>query len=69
MERRPKTTRRGVARVPDERGHDVGGAPGKVNLYVGKECVEKGVPTAAAEARLIALIRSQGKWVDPPSLA
>ena len=44
----------------------VGGAPGRVNLYVGKECVEKGVPAAEADARLIDLIRRHGKWVDPP---
>ncbi len=44
----------------------VGGAPGKVNLYVGKECVEKGVPAAEADARLIDLIRRHGRWVDPP---
>jgi (E)-4-hydroxy-3-methylbut-2-enyl-diphosphate synthase len=44
----------------------VGGAPGKVNLYVGKECVEKGVPAAVADDRLVALIRAQGKWADPP---
>jgi len=47
----------------------VGGAPGKVNLYVGKECVEKGVPESAANARLIELIHAHGKWVDPPVLA
>ena len=35
----------------------VGGAPGKVNLYVGKECVEKNVPQAEADDRLIALIK------------
>jgi (E)-4-hydroxy-3-methylbut-2-enyl-diphosphate synthase len=40
----------------------VGGAPGKVNLYVGKECVEKGVPAVEADDRLIALIKSHGKW-------
>jgi (E)-4-hydroxy-3-methylbut-2-enyl-diphosphate synthase len=44
----------------------VGGAPGKVNLYVGKECVEKGVPAAVADARLIDLIQRHGKWVDVP---
>ena len=44
----------------------VGGAPGKVNLYVGKECVEKGVPQAIADARLIELIRAHDRWVDPP---
>jgi (E)-4-hydroxy-3-methylbut-2-enyl-diphosphate synthase len=44
----------------------VGGAPGKVNLYVGKECVEKGVPAAIADEKLIELIRKHGKWVSPP---
>ncbi len=42
----------------------VGGAPGKVNLYVGKECVEKGVPAEEADDRLIALIKSHGKWTE-----
>ena len=45
----------------------VGGAPNKVNLYVGKECVEKGVPAALADDRLTELIRAHGKWVDPPA--
>jgi (E)-4-hydroxy-3-methylbut-2-enyl-diphosphate synthase len=43
----------------------VGGAPGKVNLYVGKECVERNVPQAEADDRLIALIQAHGRWVDP----
>ncbi len=43
----------------------VGGAPDKINLYVGKECVEKGIPTAEADGRLIQLIKSHGKWVEP----
>lgn len=42
----------------------VGGAPGKVNLYVGKECVEKGVGADQADDRLIALIKSHGKWQE-----
>jgi (E)-4-hydroxy-3-methylbut-2-enyl-diphosphate synthase len=42
----------------------VGGSPGHVNLYVGKEVVEKGVPEAKADERLVDLIRSRGKWVD-----
>jgi (E)-4-hydroxy-3-methylbut-2-enyl-diphosphate synthase len=46
----------------------VGGAPGKVNLYVGKECVEKNVPQAEADDRLIELIRAHGRWVDPPEV-
>ncbi len=43
----------------------VGGAPDKINLYVGKECVEKGIPFAQADDRLIQLIKTHGKWVDP----
>lgn len=43
----------------------VGGAPGRVNLYVGKECVEKNVPQAEADDRLIALIKSHGRWTEP----
>ena len=43
----------------------VGGSPGRVNLYVGKELVEKGVPEAEADERLVALVRSRGKWTDP----
>ncbi len=37
----------------------VGGAPGKVNLYAGKECVERGVPEAVALDRLAAIIRER----------
>src|SRR5919205_323378 len=40
----------------------VGGAPGMVNLYVGKECVERGVPEEEADDRLIELIKSRGRW-------
>jgi (E)-4-hydroxy-3-methylbut-2-enyl-diphosphate synthase len=43
----------------------VGGAPGKINLYVGKNCVQYNLPQADADARLIALIKEHGKWVDP----
>jgi (E)-4-hydroxy-3-methylbut-2-enyl-diphosphate synthase len=43
----------------------VGGSPGHVNLYVGKEVVEKAVPEADADARLVDLIRRHGKWQDP----
>ena len=43
----------------------VGGAPGKINLYVGRNCVQYNVPQAEADARLIALIREHGKWADP----
>ena len=43
----------------------VGGAPGKINLYVGKNCVQYNIPEVEADARLIALIRQHGKWADP----
>jgi (E)-4-hydroxy-3-methylbut-2-enyl-diphosphate synthase len=43
----------------------VGGAPGKINLYVGKNCVQYNIPQDEADARLIALIKEHGKWFDP----
>jgi (E)-4-hydroxy-3-methylbut-2-enyl-diphosphate synthase len=47
----------------------VGGAPGKVNLYVGKTAVKFNIPEAEAVDRLKDLIREHGKWVDPVRLA
>ena len=47
----------------------VGGAPGKVNLYVGKECVKFHIPAEEAVDALIDLIREHGKWQDPPENA
>ncbi|HVU37586.1 MAG TPA: (E)-4-hydroxy-3-methylbut-2-enyl-diphosphate synthase [Opitutales bacterium] len=43
----------------------VGGAPAKVNLYVGKECVKYNIPEDEAVDRLVDLIREHGKWVEP----
>jgi (E)-4-hydroxy-3-methylbut-2-enyl-diphosphate synthase len=43
----------------------VGGAPGKVNLYVGKQAVKFNIPEAEAVHRLKDLIREHGKWVEP----
>ncbi|TAK25970.1 MAG: 4-hydroxy-3-methylbut-2-en-1-yl diphosphate synthase [Chloroflexota bacterium] len=43
----------------------VGGSPGQVNLYVGRQCVERGVPETEADSRLVALIRDRGRWVEP----
>src|ERR1043166_3911668 len=43
----------------------VGGAPGKVNLYVGRTAVKFNIPEAEAVDRLKDLIREHGKWVDP----
>jgi (E)-4-hydroxy-3-methylbut-2-enyl-diphosphate synthase len=43
----------------------VGGAPGKVNLYVGKTPVKFNIPEAEAVDRLKDLIREHGKWIEP----
>ena len=43
----------------------VGAAPGKINLFHGKSCVERNVPTEQAVESLIDLIKEHGKWVDP----
>ena len=43
----------------------VGGAPGKINLYVGKKPVQFNIPEAEAVESLVDLIRDHGKWVDP----
>jgi (E)-4-hydroxy-3-methylbut-2-enyl-diphosphate synthase len=45
----------------------VGGAPGKVNLYVGKAPVKFNIPEAEAVDRLKDLIREHGKWIEPAS--
>jgi len=44
----------------------VGGAPGMINLYVGKDCVAKGIPMAEADARLVELIKQGAKWSEVP---
>ena len=43
----------------------VGGAPGKVNLYVGKTPVKFNIPESQAVDRLKDLIREHGKWTEP----
>jgi len=43
----------------------VGGAPGKINLYVSKTPVKFNIPEAEAVERLVDLIREHGRWVDP----
>ncbi|MBI3966812.1 MAG: flavodoxin-dependent (E)-4-hydroxy-3-methylbut-2-enyl-diphosphate synthase, partial [Chloroflexi bacterium] len=45
----------------------VGGGPGRVNLYVGKQVIEKNIPSEVADERLIDLIKSHGKWTEPPA--
>lgn len=43
----------------------VGGAPNKINLYVGHTPVEMNIPQEEAVEHLVALIKSHGRWVDP----
>ena len=43
----------------------VGGAPGKVNLYVGKTPVKFNIPQAEAVDRLVDLIKEHNRWVQP----
>jgi len=43
----------------------VGGAPGKVNLYVGKQAVKFNIPEVEAVERLVDLIKEHNKWFEP----
>jgi (E)-4-hydroxy-3-methylbut-2-enyl-diphosphate synthase len=43
----------------------VGSGPGRVQLFVGRECVARAIPEEEAEDRLVDLIRQHGKWSDP----
>ena len=42
----------------------VGSRPGKIDLYVGKNCVERNIDHADADQKLIELIKAHGRWVD-----
>ena len=43
----------------------VGGAPNKINLYVGKTPIKFNIPEADAVERLVDLIKEHHKWVEP----
>lgn len=43
----------------------VGSKPGKIDLYLGKQCVEKDIDFDDADERLIDLIKKHGRWVEP----
>lgn len=43
----------------------VGGAPGKIDLYVGKEVVRRAIPMSGATDELIELIKEHDRWVEP----
>lgn len=46
----------------------VGGAPGKINLYVKKTPVKFNIPQENAVEELVNLIKEHGKWVDPSEI-
>jgi (E)-4-hydroxy-3-methylbut-2-enyl-diphosphate synthase len=39
-------------------------APGKIDLYVGKEVVKRGIAMETATDELIQLIKDNGRWMD-----
>ncbi len=45
----------------------VGGAPGKINLYVSKEAVKFNIPEDEAVDQLIDLIKEHNRWIDAPT--
>lgn len=47
----------------------VGGAPGKINLYVGKTAVKFNIPEEEAVERLVDLIKEHDRWFDAPAAA
>jgi (E)-4-hydroxy-3-methylbut-2-enyl-diphosphate synthase len=47
----------------------VGGAPGKINLYVGKTPIKFNIPETEAVDRLVDLIKEHGKWFEPAPTA
>lgn len=45
----------------------VGGAPSKINLYVGKTAVKFNIPEEEAVERLVDLIKEHDRWIDAPA--
>ena len=43
----------------------VGGLPGRISLYRGKNLVERNVPQEEAIDRLIEIIKADGRWTEP----
>ena len=41
----------------------VGGAPGKVDLYVGKDVIKRAIPNELACDALVQLIKDNNRWV------
>jgi len=55
----------GIGEMVDADFGYVGSRKGHVDLYVGKTCVERYIPFAEADHRLIELIKAHGSWVEP----
>jgi (E)-4-hydroxy-3-methylbut-2-enyl-diphosphate synthase len=47
----------------------VGSKPGKIDLYVGKQCVERDIEMQDAEERLVDLIKRHGRWQEKEEAA
>lgn len=47
----------------------VGSKPGKIDLYVGKEVVQRDIDMDKAPDALVDLIKAHGRWVDPPEVS
>ena len=43
----------------------VGGGPGRITLYEGKEPVKKNIPESDAIDELVELLKNRGLWKDP----
>ena len=43
----------------------VGAAPERITLYRGREIVERNIPQEEAIDRLVALIKADGRWIEP----
>ncbi len=56
----------GLGELADADFGYMGSGEGKVNLFVGKTCVEKNLPEAVADERLVTLIKDHNRWIDPP---
>ncbi|KAL8453559.1 hypothetical protein Emag_001778 [Eimeria magna] len=55
----------GIGEMGDADFGYVGGAPGLVDLYVGKKLVRRGVKSADACDALVDVIKAEGRWKEP----
>ena len=59
----------GLGELADADFGYMGSGIGKVNLFIGKECVAKNLPAEEADLRLIELIKAHDRWIEPPATA